>query len=61
MDPIGPREVKEALKTLNQKSSPGCDGLTFEMLHQPSTPQKPLTTLFNKVNGTSTAKREKAS
>ena len=34
MDPIRPRDIREALKNSNQKSSPGPDGVTFEMLHQ---------------------------
>ena len=54
MEPIRPRDVREALKNSNQKSSLGPDGVTFEMLHQLSALHKPLATLFNKVlqNGT---------
>ena len=49
MDPIRPRDIREVLKNSSQKSSPGPDGVTFEMLHQLTAPHKPLATLFNKV------------
>ena len=41
----------------NQKSSPGPNGITFEMLHQLTALHKPLATLYNKVlqHGTSPA------
>ena len=49
MNNIRPRDVRKALKNSNQKSSPGPDGLTLEMLHQLTALHKPLATLFNKV------------
>ena len=54
MEAFRPRHVREALKNSNQKSSPGPDGVTFEMLYKLTALHKPLATLFNKVlqNGT---------
>ena len=52
MDSFRPGDVKKILKSANQKSSPGPDGITYSILYKFSCLHHILATLFNKILST---------
>ena len=49
-EPLRPKDVKKYTKSANLKSSPGPDGIPYEILFKFKGLQDILATLFNKVN-----------